>query len=56
MLFRSLVKGLKHPDWPSDPWDGLKRLALMLLQHTSAGTNPASGRGRVVVHRLALGA
>ena len=27
-----LVKGLKHPDWPVDPWDGLKRLVLMLLQ------------------------
>lgn len=47
-----LVKGLKHPDWPTDPWDGLKRLVLMLVQHTSAA--PASGRGRVVVQRLAL--
>jgi DNA polymerase-3 subunit delta len=48
-----LVKGLKHPDWPADPWDGLKRLVLMLVQHTSA--TPASGRGTVVVApRLAL--
>ncbi len=47
-----LVKGLKHPDWPHDPWDGLKRLVLMLVQHTSAA--PASARGRVVVQRLAL--
>jgi len=47
-----LVKGLKHPDWPNDPWDGLKRLVLMLVQHTSAA--PAAGRGRVVVSRLAL--
>ena len=47
-----LVKGLKHPDWPHDPWDGLKRLVLMLVQHTSAA--PAAGRGRVVVPRLAL--
>ena len=47
-----LVKGLKHPDWPADPWDGLKRLVLMLVQHTSAA--PAGGRGRVVVPRLAL--
>ena len=47
-----LVKGLKHPDWPQDPWDGLKRLVLMLMQHTSAV--PAGGRGRVVVQRLAL--
>ncbi len=47
-----LVKGLKHPEWPQDPWEGLKRLVLMLLQHTSAV--PASGRGRVAVQRLAL--
>jgi DNA polymerase-3 subunit delta len=25
-----LVKGLRHPDWPSDPWAALRRLALML--------------------------
>jgi len=47
-----LVKGLKHPDWPNDPWDGLKRLVLMLVEQTSAA--PAAGRGRVVVQRLAL--
>jgi DNA polymerase-3 subunit delta len=47
-----LVKGLKHPDWPQDPWDGLKRLLLMLVEQTSAA--PAAGRGRVVVQRLAL--
>jgi len=47
-----LVKGLKHPDWPTDPWDGLKRLVLMLVEHTAAA--PAAGRGRVVVQRLAL--
>jgi DNA polymerase-3 subunit delta len=29
-----LVKGLKHPGWPMDPWEGLKRLALLVLQHT----------------------
>jgi DNA polymerase III subunit delta len=31
-----LVKGLKHPQWPLDPWDGLKRLALMVTQHAAA--------------------
>ncbi len=31
-----LVKGLKHPDWPVDPWEGLKRLVLMLVQNTAA--------------------
>jgi DNA polymerase III subunit delta len=45
-----LVKGLRHPDWPSDAWDGLRRLVLMLLQavqHTPRGAAPL---------RLALGA
>jgi DNA polymerase III subunit delta len=27
-----LVKGLKHPDWPTEPWDGLRRLTLQMLQ------------------------
>jgi DNA polymerase-3 subunit delta len=31
-----LIKGLKHPHWPIDAWDGLKRLALMVTQHTAA--------------------
>ena len=47
-----LVKGLKHPDWPSDPWDGLKRLVLMLVEQTSVA--PSVGRGRVGVPRIAL--
>jgi len=44
-----LVKGLRHSDWPADPWEGLQRLALMLLQTTAAGAPK-----RTV--RLALGA
>ena len=47
-----LVKGLKHPDWPLDPWHGLKRLVLMLVQQTSAP--PAAARRPVVAPRLAL--
>ena len=35
-----LVKGLKHPGWPLDPWDGLKRLALMVVQHTATPPKP----------------
>jgi DNA polymerase III subunit delta len=31
-LCDGLVKGLKHPDWPADPWDGLRLLMLSLLQ------------------------
>ena len=34
-----LVKGLKHPGWPLDAWEGLKRLTLLVLQHTA----PAGG-------------
>lgn len=30
-----LVKGLRHPGWPSDPWAGLRRLALMLVETTA---------------------
>ena len=36
-----LVKGLKHPDWPLDPWEALKRLVLMLAEQTArVGTRP----------------
>jgi len=27
-----LVKGLRHADWPDNPWEGLRRLVLMLLE------------------------
>jgi DNA polymerase-3 subunit delta len=42
-----LVKGLKQPDWPNDPWQGLKRLVLMLVEETSR-----TGRGPTT--RIAL--
>lgn len=32
-----IVKGLKHPQWPEDPWAALERLALMLAK-TAAPT------------------
>lgn len=51
-LCDGLVKGLKHPDWPLEPWEGLKRLVLMTVQCTAAS---GAGRGRMVVPRLALG-
>ena len=39
-----LVKGLRHPDWPADAWDGLRTLMLMLMQplarHAPAATVP----------------
>ncbi|MDM4766961.1 DNA polymerase III subunit delta [Pelomonas sp. SE-A7] len=34
-----IVKGLRHPDWPSEPWAALQRLALMLMQQ--AASRPA---------------
>jgi DNA polymerase-3 subunit delta len=37
-----LVKGLRHPQWPSAPWAALKRLALMLAE-------AASGRSGAVL-------
>lgn len=45
-----LVKGLRHPDWPADPWQGLKRLVLTMVEATAR--LPAGGRGA----RLALAA
>jgi DNA polymerase III subunit delta len=35
-----VVKGLKHPDWPSDPWASLRQLALMVCECT---TSPQKG-------------
>ena len=49
-----LIKGLKHPDWPLEPWDGLKRLVRMALQSTSVAPGTTRGRAVVVPPRLAL--
>jgi len=38
-----LVKGLRHPDWPADPWAALRRLALMLAEAASGRTGVALG-------------
>ncbi len=47
-----VVKGLKHADWPLEPWDAIRRLALLLVQAVAAA--PAS-RGRAArAPRLAL--
>ncbi len=47
-----LVKGLRHPMWPADAWQALRRLALMLMQ----ALPPAGGRSRGgTPSRLALG-
>ncbi len=31
-LVDGVVKGLKHPDWPTDPWQALHRLAQMVVK------------------------
>jgi DNA polymerase III subunit delta len=36
-----LVKGLRHPDWPLDPWDALRRLVLMVLEAVARVPTPA---------------
>ena len=50
-----LMKGMRHPQWPADPWDGMKRLLLIGLQYTAT---PPGARGKVrtqaQVQRLAL--
>jgi DNA polymerase III subunit delta len=30
-----LVKGLRHPEWPGDAWQGLQRLALLVAERTA---------------------
>ena len=42
-LCDGIVKGLKHPQWPLEPWEALTRLALMLVQ---AVTAPVAPRGK----------
>jgi DNA polymerase-3 subunit delta len=39
-----IVKGLKAPDWPTDGWQALQRLAFSLCRECSFSP-PASGRG-----------
>ena len=47
-----VIKGLKHPAWPLDPWDAVRRLALLMVQAVAA---PPAPRGRAPTFlRLAL--
>ena len=51
-----IIKGLKHPLWPLDPWQALRRLALLLVQAvlTPAPTPiPPAPRGQAALPRAA---
>jgi len=48
-----IAKGLPHPDWPADAWEALRRLALMVLEHTAV--QPAARPPGSPPPRLALG-
>ena len=37
-----IVKGLKQPDWPANPWQSLHRLAMMLCRE--CGAQPVQAR------------
>ncbi len=39
-----IVKGLKHPDWPLDPWAALRRLTLSILQASQLGGTKSRAR------------
>ncbi len=52
-LCDGIVKGLKHPDWPPEPWDALRRWVLAMLQHTQM---PARGVRASAAPVLALSA
>ena len=46
-LVDGIVKGLKQPDWPTDNWQALDRLAMMLCRACATpSATSASGRGR----------
>jgi DNA polymerase-3 subunit delta len=49
-----LVKGLRHPGWPGDAWSGLRRLVLLVMQHTVPQTGATQRAGAGASLRLAL--
>ncbi len=40
-----IVKGLKHPEWPRDPWDALRRLVLMAIDAQATVPPPRAAQG-----------
>ncbi len=49
-----IVKGLKHPAWPPEPWDALQHLVLLAMQAIQTSGGAAPGRPRGPALRLAL--
>ena len=48
-----VIKGLKHPEWPLDPWSALQRLVLLTMQLVASA--PKAARGAPAVRlQLAL--
>jgi DNA polymerase III subunit delta len=43
-LVDGIVKGLKVPDWPTDGWQALQRLAMQLCQECLAPSPLGEGR------------
>jgi DNA polymerase-3 subunit delta len=43
-----ITKGLRHPAWPQDAWDALRRLVLLLVQAVAA---PPAPRGKAPILR-----
>jgi DNA polymerase III subunit delta len=44
-----LIKGLRHPDWPLDAWDGLRRLMLLELDVLHAAMAGRGGAPRMAL-------
>jgi DNA polymerase-3 subunit delta len=49
-----IVKGLKHTEWPHEPWDALRRWVLMMLQLVMQHGPATAGRAAPGRLRLAL--
>jgi len=49
-----LVKGLRHPDWPADAWDGLRRLVLMTIDALGRPAGNRRGGPPAGTRKLAL--
>jgi DNA polymerase III subunit delta len=47
-----VIKGLKHPEWPLDPWSALKRLMLLVMQQVVSA--PGSRAAATAAPKLQL--